>query len=379
MSKVKGRRKKEKVKAKFFVFLIFAFGLLPFSFSCGKRRPPLPPIERIPQRTEFLSGIQRGNQVILEWPAPRLNAPDENVQSIRRIDVYRLAERLNDPLPLTEEEFAARATVIGTVTAEEITRSTTPRATLTYVDTLSFGRTPSRLRYALRYVNASGQRAAFSNFLLIEPAARISQPPRLIEAQTMSENTIVVRWEAPTANVDNSTPANILGYNIYRSAQRGVDPAQTPLNPSPVNATQFADQNFTFGEEYTYVVRAVSLGAGEAVQVESLNSNIVTVTPRDVFAPSAPASISIAPAPRRLSLFFPANPERDVVGYNVYRSSDPNLPKERWMLLTRAPLTRTTFADESVEPGRRYYYYLTATDAAGNTSPPSEIVSEIVP
>ncbi|HKP72922.1 MAG TPA: hypothetical protein VJT82_08295, partial [Pyrinomonadaceae bacterium] len=38
--------------------------LLVFS-ACGKRRPPQPPTENVPQRTEFLSGVQRGNQVIL--------------------------------------------------------------------------------------------------------------------------------------------------------------------------------------------------------------------------------------------------------------------------------------------------------------------------
>src|SRR5205085_8634089 len=94
--------------------------LICFFAACGKRRPPLPPVERVPQRTELLSGVQRGNLVILSWPAPRRNASDESVQSIRRIDVYRLAERIRDPLPLTEEEFSARATLIGSVTAEEI-------------------------------------------------------------------------------------------------------------------------------------------------------------------------------------------------------------------------------------------------------------------
>src|ERR671913_34911 len=84
------------------------------------RGPPLPPVERVPRRPGLLSGIQRGNRVILSWPAPRRNAPDESVQSIRRVDVYRLAEAVGDPLPLTEEEFSARANLIGSVTSEQI-------------------------------------------------------------------------------------------------------------------------------------------------------------------------------------------------------------------------------------------------------------------
>src|SRR5437588_8327342 len=290
--------------ALFFVFT-FAFCLLTFALmfaACGKRRPPLPPVERVPQRTELLSGVQRGNLVILSWPAPRRNASDESVQSIRRIDVYRLAERIRDPLPLTEEEFSARATLIGSVTAEEILRAAD---TLTYTDELSL-REPVRLRYAVRYVNAAGQRAAFSNFLLIEPAASVSQPPSVNPGPVYQENAIVLRWQAPAANVDNTTPANLLGYNIYRSARSQTQPAQTPLNARPVTANTFADQSFNFGEEYVYVVRAVSLGTG-GEPVESLNSNAVAVKPLDIFPPAPPGKVAAvdSASPLRVSIFFP--------------------------------------------------------------------------
>ncbi|HEX8338411.1 MAG TPA: fibronectin type III domain-containing protein, partial [Pyrinomonadaceae bacterium] len=268
--------------------LTLALCLLPFASAfnaCGKRRPPQPPVESVPQRTELLSGVQRGNQVILNWPAPRRNASDESVQSIRRVDVYRLAEAVDDPLPLTEEEFSARANLIGSVAPEQLAQAAD---TLAYTDELSLSE-PVRLRYAVRYVNAAGQRASFSNFLLIEPAASVSQPPSVAQAPEVSENAVVVRWSAPEANVDNTRPANLLGYNVYRSARSQNEPAQTPLNSRPVNATSFADQTFAFGEEYVYVVRAVSLGTGGA-PVESLNSNALVVKPLDTFPPSAPAT-----------------------------------------------------------------------------------------
>ena len=356
-------------------FLTFAL-ILCLSASCGKRRPPLPPTENVPQRTELLSGVQRGNQVILSWPAPRRNAPEGSVQSIRRIDIYRVSESTDDPLPLTEEEFASRATLIGSVPFSSIGRA---MEDLTYVDTLTLNE-PVRLRYALRYVNATGQRASFSNFLLIEPATRVSQPPVLLAVTNESENVIKVRWQTPPANVDNSTPVNLLGYNIYRTDRSQNEPAQTPLNSEVLTATEFNDQTFKFGEEYVYLVRAVSLGTGGA-QVESLNSNALNIAPRDTFPPSAPQDISTAAtaAPRRVSLFFPANPERDVAGYNIYRSTDANAPKETWTKLNRSLLERTTYQDDAVESGTTYYYYLTAVDTAGNTSQPSEVKSETVP
>ncbi len=356
-----------------FALMVFAVG---FVANCGKRRPPLPPIEHVQQRTELLSGVQRGNQVILSWPAPQRNASDQSVQSIRRIDVYRLAEKPRAPLGLTEEEFAARSTLIGSATYDQIKSA---GDTLTYTDTLELAGEPARLRYAIRYVNASGQRAAFSNFLLLEPAVRVAAPPTMIATgKEVSENAITISWQPPAANIDGSTPVNLLGYNVYRVDESQSELSQTPVNASLVSATQYVDKNFKFGENYRYVVRSVSLGT-QGAQVESLNSNAISVSPRDIFPPSAPASITVAAAPGRLSIFFPANPEADVAGYNVYRSTDPNLPKEQWHKLNQALLTQTTFQDEKVESGKRYYYYLTAVDQAGNVSVPSEVVSETVP
>jgi len=292
------------------------------------------------------------------------------------VDLYRLAEGVDDPLPLTEEEFSARATLIGSVSYEEIQAA---KETLSYADELTLGE-PLRLRYAVRYVNAANQRASFSNFLLIEPAASVSQPPAVDPSPEVTQSAVVLRWQAPAANVDNTTPVNLLGYNVYRAAASQNQPAQTPLNPRPITATSFADQSFTFGEEYVYVVRAVSLGTG-GEPVESLNSNAVGATPKDIFAPAPPTGVTAAasPAPLRISVFFAASPDRDVAGYNVFRAEDESLPKGRWTKLNRTLLDRTTLQDDAVQSGKKYCYYVTATDAAGNVSQPSDVYCETAP
>jgi predicted phage tail protein len=347
------------------------------ALGCGKRRPPLPPVERVQQRTELLSGAQQGNEVILSWPAPQRNAPNSSVQSIRRIDVYRLAEKPGAPLALTEDEFAARATLVGSVTYDQIK---TAGDTLTYHDPLELGGQPTRLRYAIRYVNASGQRAAFSNFLTIEPAARIAQPPTLQAPAKVTEDAITISWTPPAANIDGSTPVNLLGYNVYRMDESQTEMNQTPVNSALVSGTTYVDQHFKFGNDYRYIVRAVSLGTGGA-QVESLNSNPVPVEPRDVFPPAPPEKPSIAPDPSfgRLAIFFAATKETDIAGYTIYRSTDPNLPKQNWTRLNPELLTRTNFRDDKVESGKTYYYYIVAVDNAGNVSQPSEVASETVP
>jgi len=355
---------------------LLGLGVLSLAPTCGKRRPPLPPIERIQQRTEDLSGSQRGNQVILVWPAPLRNANEGSVQSIRRVDVYRVAERPTAPLPMTEEEFGSRATLIGSVPYEEIKKG---GPTLTYIDRLELAGEPARLRYAIRYVNAAGQGAAFSNFFLMEPAARVAAPPTIVKTgKEYSETANTISWEAPTKNIDASTPVNLLGYNVYRIVSSKPEVEPKPLNPEPITVTQYQDKKFKFGETYTYFVRSVSLGT-EGKPVESLNSNTIELSQVDIYPPSAPSLAPPGVAPGRIALFWTANPEPDVAGYYLYRSTDPNLAKNKWIKLTKSPYTKTTFTDENVETGKTYYYYVTAVDNAGNEGPPSEVVSETVP
>ena len=358
------------------LLLVLGVCALSMAPTCGKRRPPLPPVERIPQRTEKLTGAQRGNQVILTWPAPLRNAAEGSVQSIRRVDVYRVAEKPKAPLSMTEDEFAARATLIGSVTYEEIKKAA---GDLTYTDTLELAGEPARLRYAVRYVNAADQSAAFSNFFLMEPAAKVAEPPTIIKTgKEYSETANTITWEAPKTNTDGSTPVNLLGYNVYRTDASQPETSKTPLNPEPVTATQYQDKKFKFGNKYVYVVRSVSLGT-EGKPVESLDSNSLQLAPVDTYPPAAPTQLSVGPAPGRLSVFWLANSEPDLAGYLVYRSTDPNLPKDKWTKLTPTLSTKTTFTDENVETGKTYYYYVVAVDTAGNPSPRSEVASETVP
>ena len=341
------------------------------SLSCGKRKPPQPPTERVFQRVE-LSGFQRGNQVILSWKMPARNAAEGSVMHIKRADIYRLAEPLSSPLGLSEEEFASRSTLVATLNIRDTDFGL---KTLNHTDPLQFAGQAARLRYAIRFVNASGQKAAFSNFFLVEPAARIAGPPTSLSA-AVTQEAVKLDWEAPAENVDGSTPVSLLGYNVYRSASDQV-PGKL-LNQTPVTDTNFDDEFFEFDKPLFYFVRAVSIGTGGA-PVESRESNILEILPKDTFPPSPPAAITLAATPTTISIFFATNPEKDVTGYKLYRSEDPDLEKAAWTLLTPAAITANTFQDPQVESGKTYYYYLTAIDKAGNISEPSEVVSETVP
>ena len=342
-----------------------------FSLACGKRKPPVPPRERVLQRVE-LTGFQRGNEVILSWKMPARNAPKGDVLNISRADVYRLVEPASAPLQMSEEEFANRSSLIAAI---RISDSDFALQTLTHRDTLEFAGQPARIRYALRFVNDSGQRAAFSNALLIEPTSTLAASPADLTAEAR-QDMIRLEWRAPTANIDGTTPVGILGYNVYRSTSDKV-PA-TLLNKTPITDTHFEDTFFDFEKEYYYFVRAVSSGRS-AEPVESTESNIVRFKASDTFAPSPPSAITVAAAPGVISIFFALNPETDVTGYHIYRSTDQTIPKSDWTKLTTELLKVNTFQDRRVQSGLTYHYYVTATDRFGNVSEPSEIVSETAP
>jgi hypothetical protein len=351
--------------------LLFVALLIASSLACGKRGAPIPPREKVLQRIE-LDGFQRGNQVILNWTMPRVNAPVGNVQNISRADVYRLAEPLSAPQQMSEEEFASRSTLIA---ALKITNADFNSRTLNYKDTLQFADQPVRLRYALRFVNASGQKAAFSNAIVIEPAGKIASNPTDLKAEA-SQDAVRLTWNAPETNIDQTKPVSLVGYNIYRSTS--ATQAAKLLNKTPWQGTSYNDEFFEFNKDYWYFVRAVSVGLGSE-PVESAESNVVVFRGKDTFPPSAPAAITIAAAPGTISIFWAVNPEKDIAGYKLYRSTDKALPLDQWTLLTPELIKTNTYQDAKVENGKQYFYYLTATDSAGNVSEPSEIVNETAP
>lgn len=351
--------------------LLFLLTALFLIHGCGKRGAPVPPRERVTQIAE-IAGFQRGNQVILSWQMPARNASKSSTLNISRADIYRLAEPANAPLQISEEEFANRSTLIA---AMPITDADFALKTITYRDQLQFAGQAARLRYAIRFVNSSGQKAGFSNNLIIEPTSKIAANPSDLVAEA-TQDAVKLKWTSPTANVDGSTPVSLLGFYVYRSNSQ-TEPAKM-LNKAPITATSFDDEFFEFGKEYFYFVRAVSIGT-QVEPVESSESNIVKFRPVDIFRPTPPTAITVAASATAISIFFAVNPEKDIAGYRIYRTTNESESKEKWQLLTTELLKTNTFQDNRVESGKKYFYYITAIDNFKNVSEPSEVISETVP
>lgn len=345
--------------------------LIALAPACGKRKPPVPPKDRVSQRVE-ISGFQRGNRVIISWKMPARNAARDSVLNIDRADIYRLVEPANSSLTLSEEDFSNRSNIIATL---KINDDDFGLKTLQYFDELQFAGQSARLRYAIRLVNASGQKASFSNFLLIEPAAKVAGSPSSLSA-VGSQESVKLKWSAPSTNIDGTTPVSVLGYNIYRS-NSDKEPGRL-LNKTPIADPEYSDEFFEFGKDYYYFVRAVSVGV-QAEPLESSESNILNFKTVDTFAPSAPTAITLAAGQNTISIFFAVNPEKDIAGYRIYRSTDDTINKAKWQLITPELLKANTFQDTTVQSGQKYFYYLTATDLRNNVSETSDVVSDSVP
>jgi len=351
------------------VFIVFTLASV---LSCGKRQPPQPPVTSVNQRGE-ISAVQQGDIIALTWTLPSQNASAASILNISRADVYRLTEPSDAPLALSEEEFATRSVLISTV---KISEADFRRQKVTFTDRLNFAGQNARLRYAVRYVNDAGQKAAFSNILLIEPSVKVADRPTTLRA-VVSEDAVELTWNAPVISIDGTKSSGIIGYNIYRSGAVESVTAQL-INTQPLKGNVFRDISVAFGQDYYYFVRTLSLGVNGDL-IESADSEGIKVEPRDIFPPSSPSAITIAAAPENLSIFFAANPEKDVAGYRVYRSTDSTQPISEWKLLNQELLLTNTFQDRTVISKNTYFYYLTAVDLTGNTSAASVIVTETAP
>jgi uncharacterized protein (TIGR04255 family) len=70
-----------------------------------------------------------------------------------------------------------------------------------------------------------------------------------------------------------------------------------------------------------------------------------------------------------------------IVGYNIYQTTNPDIPKKEWEKLNDEPLPNTHFAQDKrkLKPGVTYYSFVTAVNALGIEGEPSEIASVTIP
>jgi hypothetical protein len=216
---------------------------------------------------------------------------------------------------------------------------------------------------------------------------RVSVPlvPNLSPPQKVSANPVPtgvkISWEGPGFTQTTSRKRAQYAYRLMRRLQGAKDPVVvTQLNPDDP-AKSFIDTTIEWEKNYEYWIVSVTLwqDGNRKGEIEGEDSPVVKVLAHDSFPPANPSGVQAVFSPAAQNSFiditWTANTEPDLAGYNVYRHSAKEPPVKINLELVKTP----RFPDTQVQPGKRYFYSVTAVDLRGNESGKSEETSETVP
>ncbi len=367
-----------------FLFSVFlASGILALA-SCGAPGDPRPPQPPVPEAVADLAARQAGDGVVLTFTLPAKSIEGETLLEPPDVEIFRGAQKAGEASPPLI--YTIPGALVETYLSEGRFR---------FVDPLKPEQRPhdgSPLVYMVRTRASKRKASADSNVV----AVRVLPVPERVQQlrARVTESAIELEWLPPERTTTGEPIASLASYRVYRAElEPGADvPAEwaqarlkSPielLGPTP--SPSFRDTHFEFDHRYAYVVRSVA--QQDLDSVESADSDLVVVAPRDTFPPTAPLNLVAVPffafaeypdpsEVRYVDLSWAISPEADVAGYHVYRSEQEGAPGER---LNREMLLVPTFRDTSVMQGR-YTYSVAAVDRAGNESPRSAPVTVEVP
>ncbi len=179
---------------------------------------------------------------------------------------------------------------------------------------------------------------------------RTPKPPKEVSAKA-GDGSIQFSW----------TKEEGISYNVYRFSDN-VYPLEA-VNPALITTGSFTDYGLENGKRYKYEVRSVRVEGtmrweGEGAAVEA--------TPVDRTPPAAPLDLVGTKKDGGVQLSWAKNAEKDLLGYNVFRSTVGKTEK-----LNKVPIAEPGFLDATPGAARYVSYYVTAVDRAGNESNPS--------
>jgi len=359
-----------------FRFLLCIF-VLPA--GCGAPGAPTPPSPPVAVAVVDLSARQSGDGVELVFTLPSKAITGDRLSFPPQVEILRGSLKPNgtpdrpsfrvvDNLPgslVGNYLVAGRMRFTDPLAAEETKAH--PGATVAYL---------VRTRLSPKRASSDSNLASARVFPVAEAISAIKTH--------LTESAIELSWLAPARTSAGEPLPSVSGYRVYRGEIAPGTPvpaakdllltkwtAPLTILASPLDSA-YQDTQFEFGKTYVYVIR--TLIVQEAAEIESDNSAPVMVAAVDTFPPAAPQGLVAAVLPGAaantflVDLSWSINTETDLAGYHVYRSEQEGT---RGRLITSDLLPTPAVRDNSVEPGHRYWYTVTAVDRAGNESPPS--------
>jgi fibronectin type 3 domain-containing protein len=348
--------------------------LVPLALAaCGRRGSPVAPERRLPAAIQDLSAAVVGEGVRLTWTLPRIRVDRSPVKELRRAEVYRRLEvpgQTEPPRPAVLTFgglFGAPPTLPGfervaSLALTEAGPAEVARNQVVYTDAqgLTLGR---RYTYIVVVFDEQGRPSPPSNRVAVAVAAPPKPPGRLVAEP--GDREVRLTWDAPTSLTDGSPVPGTLAYNVFR-ATSPESRAMRPLNPEPLTAPGYLDLGVQNDVTYYYRVQALVGPRGPASQP----TDVATAMPEDRTPPAQPRGLVAVVTASAVRLAWDPVDDPDLAGYHVYRSTTPGRGHER---LTTAPSGASTYVDDRVQPGRTYYYVVTAVDRSrrANESVPS--------
>ena len=197
------------------------------------------------------------------------------------------------------------------------------------------------------------------------PVATVDPPqvPRALSVERIGDGEVWLNWQAAEG-------ADEVLYVVYRSVE---DDAAVAIDST--FQTRYKDQGLQYELEYTYRVTAINGGG------ESEPSNAVSGQPLNSLTPQVPTAVRAVAhhlevfGQLDITLDWSENPETDLVGYRVYRSTAAGFTPSVEHLLMQ--VSGPGFIDEEIEVGTVYYYRITAIDGGGKESNASEEVGDV--
>jgi hypothetical protein len=368
--------------------------------GCASPGQPRPPSLNLPEVVKDLSGQRVGDVVELRWTTPEKTTDRIDVKGQMTAEVCRITVTPSPPsvcIPVARLKVNAGPT--------QATEALPPLLT---VDP------PALLAYRVQVLNVHGRSAGLSPEVFaasgIAPAAvgqlRGAPTPdgamlewekkdttagvELDRLAIGADGVVVEPPQAKTASKSTKSSSK----SPVKKQTAGAPKLKAPPAPTEVKLrtpAQLADAGGTIdhtarmGESYSYTARRVRLVVlnGHTLELRSFASGPVTVVMKDTFPPHAPVGLAAIPggataADRSIDLSWAPNPESDVAGYSVYRQEidSKGVAAGTATRLNPTPVVGPAYRDQTAVAGRRYAYFVTAIDTAGNESAPSDTVQE---
>jgi hypothetical protein len=226
--------------------------------------------------------------------------------------------------------------------------------------------------YASKIYSKKGKSAGFTKTVALFPAVVPKAPSNF--TATIDEQGVHLTWKPVDTDIfGRPLPEGSVTYNVYRGKDASFVPLE-PINTESILEPSYKDSSPLNGQANYYFVRAHD--SLQKKQQESAPSNVILIFAQDTFAPTAPQELNVVSAREGMVLIWAPNPEKDIAGYNIYRSLTPGTDYKK---VNEVLVRETTYTDTTATGKEKYYYVITAVDNAPvpNESPYSSEVSEV--